>query len=286
MQLLVFVLRANISRLRRAVVGKNVEGLLVNTKQGLFLVDPEDLGVGASLINKGEYGGDEIQRICSLANEGGNVLFVGSHIGALAIPTSKKVKHVTAIEANPDTFILLSRNIVLNNCDNIRAIQIAASDQRGELDFVLNKTNSGGSKRMPVIKTYKYFYDRPSVVRIKTDRLDVAAPDEYKLVVMDIEGSEYFALKGMPVILSKASYLIMEFVPHHLKNVSNVSVQELLVPIEPYFDRLNIPSKRTIIDRSQFRAALEQMYDLNECDDGIVFSKETFNKDVQRQPLT
>ena len=260
-------------RLTRFVVGSRVEAFLVDTKQGLFLVDPEDMGVGNSLIKTGAYGEDEIQRICSLVDEKSSVLFVGTHVGALAIPVSRHVKRVVGIEANPATFALLEKNIGLNNCANFHAIQLAASDEKGELEFLLNRTNSGGSKRMPRVRAYKYFYDKPHVVKVKADKLDVAAFADYTVIVMDIEGSEYYALRGMPMILSRASHLIMEYLPHHLKNVANVSVGEMLALIEPWFDVLTIPSKGLVICKSQFLSVLEEMYHLYEGDDGLIFSK-------------
>jgi FkbM family methyltransferase len=258
---------------KRAIIAKNVEALLVNSSQGLFLVAPEDLGVGRSLIERGGYGHDEIQRINCLTNENSAVLFVGTHIGALAIPVSRKVKHVTAIEANPDTFTLLTRNILLNNSTNISAIQLAASDQPGELEFLLSRANSGGSKRMPVTRAYNYFYDRPKIIKVRADRLDTIVPDGHDVIVMDIEGSEYFALKGMERLLSEAHHLIVEFMPDHLKNVSNVSVKQFLALVEPHFESLSIPSKQLVLERPQFLSVLEEMYRLDETDDGIVFSK-------------
>ncbi|MGA2653313.1 MAG: FkbM family methyltransferase [Terracidiphilus sp.] len=273
LQPLVFAANSTISRLKRLIVGKTVDALLVNSKQGLFLIGPEDLGVGGSLIKDGAYGEDEIQRISSLTNERSNVLFVGSHIGTLAIPTSRKVKHVTAIEANPNTFRLLTWNILLNNCQNIHAIQVAASDQKGQLEFIMSKANSGGSKRMPHIKAYKYFYDKPDTVKVNADRLDLVIPEDYDLIVMDIEGSEYFALKGMERLLANATHLIIEFIPHHLKNVSAITVKEFVALIEPHFRTLNIPSKKLVLQRPQFLPALDEMYSLNESDDGVIFSK-------------
>jgi|ERR1035438_10217517 hypothetical protein len=83
---LVSIFRENAFRLKRSLLGKNVEALLVNTEQGLFLVGPEDRGVGGVLIENGKYGEDEIERIVSLTDEKSSVLIVGSHIGALAIP--------------------------------------------------------------------------------------------------------------------------------------------------------------------------------------------------------
>jgi FkbM family methyltransferase len=275
---IVFVCNNNISRLKRLIVGKTVEAFLVNSRQGLFLVHPEDLGVGGSLIRKGSYGENEIDRITSLTNAQSSVLFVGTHIGALAIPIAKKVRTVTAIEANPDTFRLLKLNTMLNNCENINAIQIAASDRKGQFDFLMSKVNSGGSKRMPLVKAYNYFYDKPNIIKVNADRLDVVIPADHDLIVMDIEGSEYFALKGMERLLSKARHLIVEFIPHHLRNVSKVPVDEFLRLLEPHFDTLVIPSKQLAIERSQFLPVLQQMYNLDECDEGMVFSKLNFGR--------
>lgn len=262
-----------ISRMRQAVVGKNVEALLVNTRQGCFVAAPEDLGVGGVLIDTGAYGEDEIDRIRSLTDEQSGILFVGANIGALAIPASKKVKRVTAVEANPNTFKLLAWNILLNNCGNITSIPIAASDRQGELEFVLSHVNSGGSKRMPKIKEDMYFFDKPDIVMLKADRLDDVLSEDFDLIVMDIEGSEYFALKGMQRTLSKAAHLIVEFLPHHLKNVANVSVREFLSPIDPHFQVLTVPTKSLRVEKAQFGPVLESMYQKEEWDEGIVFSK-------------
>ncbi|MGH7427267.1 MAG: hypothetical protein ACREJ4_02740, partial [Candidatus Methylomirabilaceae bacterium] len=60
---------------------------------------------------------------------------------------------------------------------------------------------------------------------------------------MDIEGSEYFALQGMQKILAHARVLVVEFLPHHLKNVSGVTVEQFLSVIPPHFRTLTIPSK-------------------------------------------
>jgi FkbM family methyltransferase len=261
------------SAIRRLLISSNVTALAVETEQGFFLIDPEDTGVGGELIEKKAYGKDEIARILSFTDAASNVLFVGAHIGSLAIPVSKKVSQVTAIEANPNTFKLLTANIALNSCANINAIHMAASNKKEELEFVISKVNSGGSKRMPVNKKHMYFYDHPSITKVNADRLDTVIPGKYNVIVMDIEGSEYFALMGMQKILSKTDHLIIEFLPHHLKNVADVSVLEFLTTIEPYFSALNVPSKKLTVFKTAFLLTLQTMYNQNEEDDGIVFSK-------------
>ena len=274
LRLLRFSMLNSISRATRFVAGKSTRALLVDSRQGLFLVDPEDSGVGRQLRYTGSYGQEEIDRILAYTNESTSVLFVGSHIGTLAIPVSKRVRKVCTIEANPETFQLLKWNLLLNDCANVTAIQLAASDKEEELQFLLSRANSGGSKRMPQVKDPAYFYDRPAMVKVQAARLDDALSEEvFDVIVMDIEGSEYFALKGMSRILAGASHLIVEFLPHHLKNVAGISVDTLLEPIAAHFDTLYIPSKLLTAERSQFTSVLARMFERDEEDDGVVFSR-------------
>lgn len=266
-------LKSRKSFLTRAIVGRGVDAFAVASRQGLFLVRPEDGGVGRALIAQREYGQEEIRRILALADSNSSVLFVGAHIGALAIPVSKAVRRVTAIEANPDTFRLLEQNILLNRCTNIRALQIAASHRAERLQFVQSRANSGGSKRMPARRSYKYFYDRPQVIEVQAERLDTVVEEAHDIIVMDVEGSEYFALQGMQRLLSEARHVIVEFVPHHLRNVANVSVAQFLEPIAPHFATLTIPSRGCTVEGREAVQELERMYRLGQADDGIVFSK-------------
>lgn len=204
----------------------------------------------------------------------GRVLVVGAHLGALAIPISRRCREVVAIEANPDTFALLELNIALNKVSNVVAHQVAASDYAGRLDLLLSRANSGGSKRVPIVHEFMYYYDRPRVVSVPAAALDEHLDEgEFELVVMDIEGSEPFALRGMQKIVSRARHLAIEFVPHHLKNVGGVSVRAFLDLIEPHFDQLAIPSQGVVVPRGQFFTALQSMYEAGLADDGLVFSK-------------
>lgn len=258
----------------KRVLGSHVHALIVKSQNGLFAVDPEDLGVGGILRMKGEYGLSEIARLKGSITSESRVLIVGAHIGTLAIPISRLCKELVAIEANPNTFDLLKMNIALNAASNCRAINIAASDKDENIEFLLNRANSGGSKRVPKIKQLMYYYDHPKMISIKAVSLDKYLEEkEFDLVVMDIEGSEYFALKGMQQILSNAKVLIVEFLPHHLKNVGGITVAQFLSVIEPHFAKLTVPSKKQVLVRSQFLGYLTEMYDQGLGDEGILFEK-------------
>ena len=90
---------------------------------------------------------------------------------------------------------------------------------------------------------------------------------------MDIEGSEYFALKGMQDILSKSKLLVVEFLPCHLDNVSSVTVEQFLSVIEPHFSKLKIPSKQLKLDAPEFVNQLSEIYNRGQGDTGIIFEK-------------
>lgn len=259
----------------RKFLGSHVDGLLVNSENGVFVVDPEDQAIGGRLRREGMYGLDEIRRLDRFLTKDTGVLVIGAHIGTLVIPIAKVCREMVAIEANPDTYNLLVMNVALNSVANCRTYNVAAGDKEEEIEFLLNRANSGGSKRVPLIKVPNYFYDNPQKTKVKSASLDAFLKNEtFDLILMDIEGSEYFALKGMQRILASARALAVEFEPHHLKNVSGVTVAEFVSLISPHFDKLTIPSKNKVIEKNEFVEFLSKMYDKDEGDKAIIFEKE------------
>jgi FkbM family methyltransferase len=219
----------------KKMLGPNAYALIVRSENGLFAVDLEDNGVGRKLQNSGRYGLDEIERMKPYIKPDSKILIVGAHIGTLAIPISKLYNRVTAIEANPSTYKLLTVNIALNAALNCQAVNIAASDKEEDIEFLLSRLNSGGGKRAPKIKDFKYYYDDPEAITIKAFSLDgYFSEEEFDIVFMDIEGSEYFALRRMQRILSKCKFFVVEFLPHHLKNVAGVTLRSFC----PLLDRI------------------------------------------------
>jgi hypothetical protein len=119
-----------------------------------------------------------------------------------------------------------------------------------------------------------YFSDAPEVIKIKSEPLDEVFPDsQFDVVIMDIEGSEYFALRGMPRLLAGTRVLSMEFIPHHLRNVSGITIRQLAEQIDPYFTKLFIPTKNLTVGQDQFLPLLQEMYDRDESDSGLIFLK-------------
>lgn len=265
--------KAAMSSAFRAQIGEYAGAILVSAKTGQFLVDTEDYEIGYQLRTTGSYGDDELARINNLITVNTNALVIGAHVGTLAIPIAKTCRSVTAVEANPNTFRLLEMNILLNNVQNCTAINLAASNNFEKIGFLVNRVNSGGSKRKPLVDNFIYTYDNPSEITVKAAPLDdVLAGKQFEIIIMDIEGSEYFALKGMQNLLRSSKTLIVEFIPHHLQNVSGVSADKLLDAITG-FKFLTVPSKGIKVPESAFSFLLNNMYYHNISDDGIIFSR-------------
>ena len=251
------------------------EGDILPTRNGLFFLDPGDYdGVSCGLRTNGEYEYDDLLRTKALIRAGSKVLIVGAHIGAFAVPLSKACGALTVVEANPRTFPLLERNLKANGCGNVRALNFAAAEKAGEIEFVFNTANSGGSKRKPVHSDPRYFYDDPEVGKVPCARLDdLLVGEDFDFILMDIEGSETFAFQGMPRLLSKARILMVEFLPHHLERVANVTAAQFLAPLAPNFDRLTIPTKGRTVGRDAMLPELEALCAQRKGDMGLIFSK-------------
>jgi|TARA_B100001094_G_C18083669_1_gene746581 FkbM family methyltransferase len=259
------------NRLRNKL-GNNIKAIITNSENGLFAVDPEDLEVGQKL-RSGGFGIEELQRLKKFIDDKSKVLIVGTHIGSLAIPLSKHCKEVTAIEANPNTFELLEINLHLNNAKNITPHNIFANDSHEKVEFLLNTVNSGGSKRKPKKSSFLYDYDNPEIIELESHKLDDYLPNhDYDLILLDIEGSEYFAMKGMKDILSNCKTLVVEFLPHHLKNVADIDVETFLSVLPGHFTKFELPNNKQEHNISEVKTVLQKMYDSNIGEDGIIFT--------------
>lgn len=270
-----FFLKRQKSKQIRKKLGKNVKYVIAHSENGIMATDPEDLEVGHRLRANGSFGMNEVERINQFVDKNSNVLIVGGHIGSLAIPISKSVDNCTVIEASPKNYDLLKMNILLNNCENISAYNLAASESKGKIQFQMNSVNSGGSKRLPINNKFMYRYDDPEVIEVESETLDTLLEGKkFDLILLDIEGSEYFAMKGMPTLLANCRTLIVEFLPHHLTNVAGITVEQFLENIPKQMKHLTIPSRNQTVPVEQAGPTLQDMFNNNQGDDGLIFFAE------------
>jgi FkbM family methyltransferase len=247
------------------------KGILVESNFGKMIVDPLDNHITRQFLKVGSYNPEEIMGLIRILKPSHKVLIVGAHIGSLVIPISKYVRSIDAIEASPKNFYLLKANIELNYCNNVKLHHFAAAEKNGSIDFVLNVENSGGSKRRPINKSSKYYYDNPHIQKVKSFALDRKFKQNFDAIIMDIEGSEFFAIQGMQRILSNASLFVFEFIPAHLTDVANVSIKEFVSNLPTNrFKYAYLPRKKKRINIASLEKYLYQIVKDSEYEDGII----------------
>lgn len=226
---------------RRFAVGPYGAAVLAKTRNGALLVPPGDMFVGRRLCFKGEYDAELLDFFLGKCSSGSRILIVGAHVGALAVPVAGRVGSVAAVEANPSIFELLRMNVALNGLANVELHNFAAGDRNGEANFLASRLNTGGSGLVvgeAGAWDWAYSHEKPSTLTVSMRRLDdVFADDQFDFLVMDVEGGEAVALRGMPGLLSRCRGLLIEVFERHLRRVARVSNEEFLSLIAPYFDR-------------------------------------------------
>jgi FkbM family methyltransferase len=136
--------------------------------------------------------------------EGETVIDIGAHIGRYTITSSKQVGNtgkVVAIEADPDNFELLKRNIALNNLTNVLPLNYAVFSTRTRMKLYEQSTSAKYNSLMlaRAAKTKNY-------VEVEADTLDsilkLNRVNQVNWIKIDVEGAEFEVLKGSTRTLS------------------------------------------------------------------------------------
>tara|TARA_Y100001970_G_scaffold152353_1_gene186583 strand:- start:6934 stop:7662 length:729 start_codon:yes stop_codon:yes gene_type:complete len=159
-------------------------------------------------------------------------LNIGCHIGTIALPISKYIDKVTAIEAYPPTYEHLNENLKLNNIKNIETLNYAIGDKDQKIYFldesnIRIKNNTGG---MHVITNEDIKNNRLSskIYSKKLNnymkKLDDIVIDKFDLLLADVEGKEYeMLLGGEKKILEYKPIIIVEIWGNKKRKLENMS---------------------------------------------------------------
>lgn len=137
----------------------------------------------------------ERRLFCDAIRPGCTVLDVGANIGVYTLLAAKRGAHVFAIEADPQNAAMLRHHLSINGL-SAQVFEVAASDKPGRVSLRRNPNNCGGSVVI-------------AGSDITASTIDSLALPPIDVCKMDIEGSEYSALLGMPETLSRSPALTM-----------------------------------------------------------------------------
>lgn len=163
----------------------------------------------------------------------GDVLIdVGANVGYLSLVAARLVGdtgRVVAVEASPAFHRRLLRNIELNRCGTVRAVNAAVSDKRETLTFVLASShNMGANSIVP--------YDGPAESSFEAQARplpELLEPQEIaraRVIKIDVEGAEGAVVQGLAPVLDRLrpdAEIAVEVTPERMARLG-YSVDDLL----------------------------------------------------------
>lgn len=221
---------------------------------------PDDRVFSQAILAKGVFEEFETQLFLSSLEEGTTVFDIGANIGYYTLIAAQKVGrsgHVYAFEPDKENFKILKKNVVANNHANVTLMECAISDNDGYLELYVSPDNKGDHR---TYKTSERLEPRNSytVKAIAIDSLFSSSDITPSVIKMDIQGFEFFALKGMNTLIARIPRLALytEFWPHGLISSSLDS------PVSYYEALVNLGFKIFNIDDST--RTLSRVLDINE----------------------
>ena len=165
------------------------------------------------------------------AKDGDIVVDVGAHIGRYTIISSRRVGQngkVIAIEADPDNFEMLNRNIKLNKLTNVIPLNYAVYSKETKLKLYLPVEESGFTiyNTIMVNRTAS----EGKFIEVNANTLDnlllqqqngISHPS-INWIKIDVEGAEFEVLKGATNILSKSKDIALLIEVHNLHGGTNL----------------------------------------------------------------
>jgi len=196
-------------------------------RQGYKLA-PSRSSLVSGMISEGQgYLRSQENLICSMLRPGDLFIDVGANIGNLSLAAKARIRNcqVFAIEANHSTYNALCRNIAANNL-SIAKINAAVGENNGGSVLISNSVFDDWNCVLDKAK----FTDDASKLRLLQSKIAPQAipkrsldslasefqwPTDIRLLKIDIEGYELFALKGGLSLIGKTQLILLEFSENH-----------------------------------------------------------------------
>jgi FkbM family methyltransferase len=196
---------------------------------------------------------DEVEEHFS-PKDGEIIVDVGAHIGHYTIISSKRVGphgKVIAIEAHPDNFEMLNRNIKLNKLTNVIPLNYAVYSKETKLKLYLPVEESG----FTIYNTIMVNRAKPEEksIEVNANTLDNLllqrqqqkqngiSHENINWIKIDVEGAEFEVLKGATSILSKSKDIALLIEVHGKDNykpiVEFLKTYNFKIEFEKTYDR-------------------------------------------------
>lgn len=185
--------------------------------------------IQSNLYFLGEYEFDEICFLKNSLSKGDTFFDIGANIGLYTLSAAKKLGNsgkIFAFEPFSVNYKRLVKNISLNGFTNIIAEKLAVSDKNESISvFYDEQENNLGM----VSSFLTDFSQKETVKSVTIDHyVEKNCIKDIKFVKIDIEGGEFFALKGMENTLKNHNPILLIEIIDELLNKSNVKSEEVI----------------------------------------------------------
>jgi len=202
---------------------------------GLFMeVDEADI-IDFNLRHFGAWEPALAALIAAHLKPGDRAVDIGANIGAHTLTMAKAVGPsglVTAIEPGPTTAARLRRNIALNALEQVKVLEVAASDEAGRAALFAGPDGTRGRATMDAdVAGVGASADIDTIVAS-----DACTPEDWaqtRLIKIDVERAEDKVLRGLASILATLpvdSVLIVEAEPQLLTK-RGAPIEQLVAPL-------------------------------------------------------
>ena len=162
--------------------------------------------------------------------EGDIVVDVGAHIGLYTMIASRLVGEngkVIAIEAHPENYEMLNRNIKLNGLTNVMPLNYAVYSKETKIKLYLRDEELGCTVYNTIIGSRANTREDKSI-EVNANTLDDLLQNngishaDINWIKIDVEGAEFEVLKGAVKVLAKNKNIALLIEVHNLEDGKNL----------------------------------------------------------------
>jgi FkbM family methyltransferase len=177
-------------------------------------VDPRDYSVGRKVIANGCVEPETYEFIERYLQPGMTFLDIGANVGQYTLLGSQLVGlggKVYAFEPHPIVWSVLSRNVGLNRCSNVRCERLAVAEREGVQTLFHSPPNTVGETALVPCE------EQTESTPVRTISVDSYVRsnmiEQVDLIKIDVEGAELRVLEGATDLLTGSAglTLVLEF---------------------------------------------------------------------------
>lgn len=173
--------------------------------------------------------------LCRRLADGDVFVDIGANAGYFTLLASRLVGpsgSVLAVEPSPRSFAMLQANLAINDCANVRALNVAMSDSPGRLRMYQTRPDNLGSTTAVRLSEAPH-WEFEAEARTLPDVLSDTELRRARVIKIDVEGAEHAVLRGlMPALASMRQdlELVVEVDPDLVARQAR-SVDEMMRPL-------------------------------------------------------